>query len=194
LAAYVPQISLQLFEDAPDLVAQMLQDAFMRSFAVALDAAALTGAGGANEPLGLSNNSSVQQTSISGGQITADELSAGVAKVKWRNYVPSAIIYSPDAESELAVKKASTGGEYLGFPAGVAELPKYVTSSASNNAYVGDFNRMMFFIRTGLNLEFSRTGDGTAWKGLAVSLRGYMRATVVTGHPGAFQILTGYTS
>ena len=193
LACYIPQISVQLYEDAPDALGSMLKDAFTRSFAVALDGAALKGAGGANTPTGLLNNASVHQTNVSAGQLTGDEISAAIALIKLRNYQPNSVIYDPSGEWELDTKKASTAGSYLGLPTGVARLNHFVTSAADNDAYVGDFSRLVFFIRTPINIEFSRVGDGTAWTGLSVSMRAYLRADVLATHPGAFEVLTNYS-
>jgi HK97 family phage major capsid protein len=192
-ACYIPKIAVQLFEDATDLLGHMLQDAFMRSFAVALDAAALKGVG-TNAPLGLLNNGGVSKTSVAGGQITGDEISNAIKAIGLRNFTPNAYIYNPEAEAEINQKKASTSGVYLGVPADVAKLAKFVTSAADNDAFVGDFTRMIFFIRTPVTVEVSRVGDGDAWKSLAVSIRAYLRADVVCTHLGAFEVLTNFGS
>ena len=194
LAAYIEKVPVQLFEDATDLLGRMLSDAFVRSFAVKVDGAALKGAGGSYEPLGLLNNSGVLKTSVAAGQLTADEIAIAIGLIKDRNYIPNAYILNGEAEKQLDIKKASTSGEYLGLPTGVAALQRLVTSAADNDCYVGDFTRLLFFVRTPINIELSRVGDGSAWKSLSISIRAYMRVDVLPTHPGAFQVLQNFGS
>jgi HK97 family phage major capsid protein len=193
LAGYVPLVSVELFEDS-NLVTQMISNAFARSMAVALDAAALT-ATGAPAPTGLKSNAAVLQTSVSAGPLTWDEVSLGVAAVRGRNYEPNAFIVGPWGAGELARQKASTAGSYLGPPDDCKDLGRYVTTSAGgSDLFLGDFTRMTFFPRTDVRIEVSRVGDGTAWTKLAVSIRAYLRADVTATEPRAFQVLVGYTS
>jgi HK97 family phage major capsid protein len=192
LAAYIPSVSIQLFEDS-DLIGVMLMNAFARAFAVQLDAAALTGQGG-NGPLGLLYDPAVQQLPIGGVKITGDQISKAISYVKGRNYIPGAYILGPEAEADLDQAKASTAGMYLGLPEGVSELQELVTSSAGLNCFVGDFSKLVFFPRTEITLETSRVGDGTAWSTLAVSLRAYLRCDVQAVEPGAFEVLYGLGS
>jgi HK97 family phage major capsid protein len=65
-------VSVELFEDS-DLVTRMIIQAFARSMAVAVDAAALTGTG-APAPTGLKSNAAVPQNSTSPGPFTWDSI------------------------------------------------------------------------------------------------------------------------
>jgi HK97 family phage major capsid protein len=192
LAGYIPTISVELFEDS-DLVTQMITQAFTRSMAVAVDAAALTGTG-APGPTGLKSNVLVAQTPVAGGPLSSDELSLAVANIRGRNYQPNAYIVGPWGAGELARAKAVSSGVYLGRSADVAPLAELVTTSAGGDVFLGDFTRMAFFPRTGVTIEISRVGDGTAWSKLAVSIRAYLRLDVAATEPRAFQILVGYGS
>jgi HK97 family phage major capsid protein len=188
LACYIEKVPVQLFEDATSLLGAMLSDAFIRSFATKLDGAALRGAGGNYEPLGLLANSGVAKSEID-ATLTADNIASAIAEIKNRNYIPGAYILDGVSEKILDTAKASTGGQYLGLPASVEALQRLVTSAAGVNVFVGDFSKLVFFVRTPINLELSRTGDGGAWKSLSISIRAYMRVDVVATNPGAFQAL-----
>ena len=185
-------VSVELFEDAPALF-NFLQGAFGRSMGQQLDFAGLRGAD-TYGPVGLLTNGAVHTTTAAAGKATYDEISVAIETIRDRNFEPNSYVISPEGAGQLNRTKASTAGTYLAPPQDVAQLGQYRTVSADNDVYVGQWEHLRFLPRTGINMEVSRVGDGTAWKKLGVSLRAYLRADVVAVNPNAFQIISNFGS
>ena len=184
-------VSVELFEDAPGLVA-FLQSAWGRSMGQQLDFAALKGAE-TYGPVGLLNNGAVHQTAGS-GPLTYDQISLAIQAIRDRNFEPNSYVVGPEGSGELARTRAVPTGNYLNPPEDVAQLNQYRTVSADNDVFIGDWSWLWFLVRTSINMEVSRVGDGSAWKKLGVALRAYLRADVVCVNPNAFQIVTNFGS
>jgi HK97 family phage major capsid protein len=185
-------ISVELFEDAQGLF-NFLQAAFGRSMGQQLDYAALRGAE-TYGPVGLLTNTAVPKTAAAASAITYDEISLAIQAIRDRNYEPNSYVISPGGAGELNRTKASTAGTYLDPPRDVAALSQLRTVSADNDVYVGQWEHLWIMPRTGITMEMSREGDGTAWKKLGVSLRMYLRADAAAVCPNAFEIITNFGS
>jgi len=185
-------VSVELFEDAPALIA-FLQNAWGRSMGQQLDFAGLRGAD-TYGPVGLLNNGAVHQTSATAGAITYDEISLAIQAIRDRNFEPNSYVLGPEGAGELARTRAVPTGNYLEPPEDVAALRQYRTVSADNDVYVGDWSWLWFLPRTSINMEISRVGDGSAWKRLGVAIRAYLRADVVAVNPNAFEIISNFGS
>lgn len=189
----VVRSSVELVEDGGSLFASAVTSAIQRALGLQLDAAALTGAGGGSEPVGLRHNSDVHKTPDSDTP-TYDIISRAVESVQLRNGNPNAVIFDAAAAGILDRLRATGGDEqYLSPPASYTNLQKLVSNSAGRDLYTGQWDQLAFAIRTDFTAEASREAAGS-FKKLQVLFRIYGRFDIAILRPSAFEIVTGTAS
>jgi HK97 family phage major capsid protein len=202
------KISVEMIEDAI-LLDQVIGNSIGKSLALALDYAALYGAGySSNQPLGIRNQSNVVTDLGSDAGYTLTDFSkfsGAVSTLMGNNFPgPFAAIYSARTAGELDNLQDSLR-QPLHQPDLVAAMHKYVSNQVPNNlthgsantasdAFVGQFDHCMIGMRTSMVMEISRTAadsTGSAFTNAQVWIRAYLRADVQLAHPRAFNVLSG---
>jgi HK97 family phage major capsid protein len=192
----------ELMEDSIGDFGATLRDAFAKSFGVALDKAALYGAGTATEPKGLTKVTAVTKATMgANGAALTDygPIITGTAAVRGANYEPTAYITAERTAASLANLKATANGQYLTPPAyldGVkhvrsANVPINLTQGTATNAsdiIVGDFGLLGIGIRTAFEIRVLR--ERYADNG-QVGFIGWLRADVQPFRTDAFHITNG---
>ncbi|GAA1622647.1 hypothetical protein GCM10009744_07420 [Kribbella alba] len=192
----------ELMEDNIVDFGATLRDSFAKFFAVALDKAALYGAGTATEPKGLTKVSGITKASMgANGAALTDygPIITGAAAVRGANYEPTAYVIAERTAASLANLKATANGQYLTPPAyldGVkqvrsANVPINLTQGTSNLAsdiITGDFGLLGIGIRTSFELKVltERYADNGQ-----VGFIGWMRADVQPFRTDAFHVTNG---
>jgi HK97 family phage major capsid protein len=187
------QMSVELAEDAP-IADKAIEAALGNAIGRAIDKAGLVGAGGI-EPAGLYGQ--VPSWNVGGPLDQYSELSKAVTAIRIANEEPNAVIYSARTAGDLDLL-LDQEDRPLQPPPSVEALTKLVTNAAGDDvAFVGDFSKLAFGIRTSLRIETSRdAGDGTtgAFSALQVWIRAYARCDFAVLRPAAFRVLEGLAS
>ena len=205
--AVITQVSRELVEDAVlgggsnSDVGSQIKFAFGKSFGLALDAAALSGAGTSTVPRGVLNTSGINTTSMGANGAAPtnyDFLVTAVGTLQDNNEDPNGIIYAPRTDRELATLKDTTG-QYLRPPTILEDIPRYATNQEpvnrtqgtsvdASNVYVGDWTQLFIGMRT--NLEISVLDQRYADNG-QIAFLGWLRADVAVARPKAFCVVQG---
>jgi len=200
--AVLVKASWELLEDAEGDFGKVLQDSFAKSFAVALDKAALYGAGTATEPKGLTKVAGITKVSLgaNGAQLTDyGKVIDGVAAVRTANYDPTAYVTAERTAATLANLKATANGQYLTPPAyldGVKHVRSgnvlvNLTQGTATNAsdlITGDFRMLGIGIRHAFEVRILRERYAETGQ---VAFIGYLRADVQPFRTDAFHITNG---
>jgi HK97 family phage major capsid protein len=150
----VIRISRELVEDAPNAQAEV--DRLLRiALGQELDRAALFGAGGNNEPVGLFNAAGIQSIGALGSpaeQLSWDLLLNAIEQIEGVNGKPTA--YTINARNKRILAGQKDGEQrYIEAPKDVAELSRFVSNKLDDNqAVLGDFSQMMIGTRIGVQL------------------------------------------
>lgn len=153
-------ISRELAEDAPN-ASDVLQAALGNALATSLDNQALQGSGVSGQPTGISNNTSVSETSAS--TLTWAKMNTATVGVMGYNFEPNAYVCSPTNAGRLAVLTSGDGTNsaamWQGPPATVAPLAKYASTNAPDaTLYVGQWDQAAFGVRQEAMVEVTTTG------------------------------------
>lgn len=198
-------VSRELLEDADAAtgasISDALKNAFAQQMALNVDYAALYGTGTDPMPRGVKNTSGVTIQSMATNGATPtnyDFLVNALGTLRGKNEEPTAIVYSPRTEQELATLKDSQN-RYLTPPPVLDNIPQHVTAQVPNNltvgtgtttsdAFVADWRQLYIGIRTQLQISllserFSDTGQ--------IGFLAWMRADVAVARPNAFFVETG---
>jgi HK97 family phage major capsid protein len=197
--AVLTSASVELIEDSP-AAADGITRSIAAALGLAMDYAMLEGQGAAEQPMGLANDSGVQQYAVS-ATVTRDNFGYAVGLSRAANYEPTAIVYSARTARQMDLIK-SGDGLYLTGPPSWEALPKFVSTQipetegggTATHAFVGPFNELAFAIRTQLTLETFRYGNNgsfDAMSRLGVWFRAYMRLDTYIPRPGGFVKMTG---
>ena len=196
-------VSRELLEDGVNADAAC-RNILARAAAVALDQAILTGAGGANEPLGIRGQSGIQSVSMgtNGAALTgwAPVLNAVQALEAANAGTISAMIAAPRTARTI-YGFADTTGQPLQPPPRIASVPLLVSSGVpinetqgtatnASSVFLGDFAEVMIGLRTDLQISvldqrFADVGQ--------VGFLAWMRADVALARPGALARIAGIT-
>lgn len=200
--AVLTQVSVQLYEDAPN-AGVLLTNSLTRAMAVGLDSAVFNGTGASNQPTGIKNQAGVQTYSMGTNGAVAtnyDPILEAIALMQTANVYkdPTAVVMAPRSAKEFAESKTSTN-QYLARPDSIAQLPFLVTTSipvnetqgtsnAASSAYVGDYSQCIIGMRANIRLQalVERYADF-----LQVGLIAYIRADVALAHAPAFVRIQG---
>lgn len=195
--AVIVKASRELLEDSLN-IEEMLQNSFIRSMAVALDAVALNGSGTPPEPKGIAQVSGIGSVDASGALTSYDKL-IDLALEVWQDNVPnlSAFVMHPRTAAQLGKLKQATELAPLPVPPIIAGIPIMQTTSipinldpAGNKSLVitGDFSKLLIGMRTSLRIEVLRElYAGTHEYGFVA----HLRADVQVSHAEAFAKLHG---
>jgi HK97 family phage major capsid protein len=203
------KLSIEVVEDAFNIDA-IVSQSITKSLALALDYAALYGAGsGSNQPLGIKGQTGVTVTCLGpteGCTLTDfSKYSAGISTLMGYNFNgPFGILHSARTAGELD-ELQDTLHQPLRQPDLVAAARKFVTNQIPNNltvgsanttsdAFIGQWDQCMFGVRSGMVMEISRVAadaTGSAFANTQIWIRAYLRADVQLAHPKAFNVLTG---
>lgn len=194
------KISMELFEDADPSSEDVIARAFAAQLALELDRVGLRGTGTAPEPRGILNQSGITTTThgANGAALTNYDFHLdAVGAVRSNNFEPNAHIQAVRTSTSLSKLKEATTLAYLQPPATMLpmlptkQIPINLTVGTSTDCseiYTGQWNMLMYGIRTNFALKFlgERFIDSGQYGFLA-----YLRADVQLAQPGAFNVDTG---
>lgn len=211
VAAIIP-ISIEMLEDATNIV-QVLEMVLRGALGLALDKAALVGAGNAQEPRGIANNTSVNAVTAVGTPTDYGKYVSGVGEVLKQNFPgdPKDLSWIANPRDSIILEKLKDStGQPLQPPPWVQSLTRLHTTSlrttlgagAESEAIIGDFSQLLFAMRTsGIQIRILDAGtivdsDGTTFNAasqLGKLVVAYMRADVAPVRPTWFSYLSGIT-
>lgn len=194
--AVLTKVTRELIEDTD--IEQQLRMAYAKAIALSWDAKGLYGTG-LEQPLGV-KSLTAQQTSMgtNGGAIDYDDLVDAVGKLEDANEEPTAIIYAPRTDRELAKLKDSTG-QYLAPPQKLAKIPRLSTNqvptnltqgsaSTASDVFVGDWTQMFVGVRTQLSIQVLRERYADTGE---IGLLAWWRGDVMHTRASAFRTIVG---
>lgn len=196
------RMSVELFEDAAN-IDKVVSDAISQALALELDRVGLFGSGTDPEPRGLYLTTGIQKIDMgtNGAALTNyAKFSEAVETVQNVNGQPNGIIWAPRTAGAIDRLVDSTG-QPLRAPASFEGLQKFATNQVPTDmskgtatnasvAFVGDWTKLLFGMRTNLILEVSRQAAG-AFEHLQVLIRAYLRADMAVMKPDHFVVIDG---
>ena len=188
-AIFLLKISSELWADATNRDAALRQ-AISSAAAVALDRVALMGSGAGSEPVGLYYDANIIKTAVTDADCYTD-LAAAMLKVENANYTPTGIAMSPRSYNAL---RTLVDGESRFVPL-PTWLPKVLTttsipntlSSTKSAAFVGQWDQLVFGIRSELRLEILKELYAGSYQ---IGILGALRADVGCLRSSAFQVVS----
>lgn len=186
--------SLESLEDCANLEEVLLRT-FARQLSLSFDRYGLAGTGN-DQPLGLAylfpqdGASTVDPTA----KAVYAALVEAIGRVRSRHHTPSSIIMDVPGWTALQML-VDKNDQPLQAPPAVAELPMLVSDylpaepAGTRDAIVGDLSHLLIGIRTNMQLEVSRLGEGFK-KGM-VEIRGYLRWSNLVDDPSAICVVRG---
>ena len=203
--ATMVEMTVELVEDAPT-VEQIVNNAIGQALALELDRVALFG-NGTSEPLGLDGQDGINTVSMGtngGVPDDYDEFLDAIYAVEALNGSPTAAIYSPRTANTLRKLKTGLSGDKstLVAPAEFTSLRRILSNQIGNaytqgnatttsKAFVGDFSQSAVCMRSGIQLEATRTGGSDTFSKMKVLVRAYLRADIVFFRPTFFSRIIG---
>lgn len=200
--AVLVRVNAELLDDVPTF-ASILDNQLASSMALALDRAGLYG-NGVGQPLGLRNNSLVNETSMGANGATPtdyDDFLDLLLSLREANGNPTTLVYAPRTANTLAkiVTGIASDKTKLTQPADFAALAKLQSnqisiaetqgsSNAASTAFLGGFENCAFAIRQDLTIEASRL---TAFSTNQVLVRAILRADFACYRPAQLARLIG---
>ncbi|MDY0104037.1 MAG: phage major capsid protein [Lentimicrobium sp.] len=171
-------LSRELAYDAPN-IANVIENALVNALALKLDYMALMGAG-TTEPTGIANLAGVHEIDLEGASsLTWPTLVQAWQKIVSSNTDPTAYITSPRDLAYLSLEQITGGNGWLQAPKVIETVPLLHTASLPVNlgvsedkgiAFTGDFSKMLFAMREGMQVEVSTTA-GDAFKKHSVAIK-----------------------
>ncbi len=196
------KVSRELLEDSIN-IAEMLETALVRSFAVEVDRVCLFGSGTAPQPRGLRTTTGLGEVSqgTNGLALTSYDPIINTLNELWVDNVTtaSAAVMAPRTFSTIAKFKEATTNAPLARPNVLDGLPFLMTSNVpinetqgtSGNAstlFIGDFSQLLLGFRTQMQVEVARElYRGNYQYGFFAHLRFDMQVA----HPESFARLIG---
>lgn len=196
------RMSVELFEDASNIDG-VVSDAIAQALGVELDRVGLFGTGTDPQPLGIANTDGIQEINLGDNGAPIESygvFSQAVEKIQNVNGEANAIIYAPRTAGAID-RLTDTTGQPLNAPTSFKELEKFTTNQVPTNlthgeadnssvAFVGDWSKLLYGMRTNLTLEVSREA-ANAFENLQVVIRAYLRADVGVLKPDHFVLVNG---
>lgn len=198
LVGVVARASIELIADSP-IANDMIVASITGALGVAMDHAMLAGDGVVDathdNPTGILNAAGVNAIPVGGALADYDHFLDAMEMIEAANLAPSAVVLAPAVNNSLRKLKTGLSGDLtkLTPPADVSALGRFVTTSMSDAAIVGDFSNALFGMREGITIEATRVGADALSKA-QVLIRGYMRLDVGLARAKAFAKLTGITA
>lgn len=186
--------TLEAVEDVANLEETIIR-VFSRQLARAWDKYALAGDGN-DQPLGLGMMfaaDGVSEVEAGNAALTGyGKLVEAVGRVRAKHHKPSAVVLDVPTWTALSML-ADKNDQPLQPPRAYADLREYVSDFLPRDAYscavVGDFTRLILGVRTNVQLEVDRQGEG--FKRGKIAIRGYMRWGSFVDDPAAFGVIRG---
>lgn len=199
--AVLTRLSRELAEDMIPSAFNGVTNELAQSIGLAVDFAALRGAGTGNIPQGIRFQPGVEILSLgANGAVPTnyDYLIDAVAGVQGDNFEPNAILYSARTAKTHAKMKDSTG-QPLSRPPLVSDVQHIVTNQIDDNytvgtsvdtseVYCGLWSELLLGVRSNLRLEILRERFAD---NLQIGLIAHLRMDVQLAHPAAFTVVTG---
>lgn len=196
------RMSVELFEDASN-IDSVVSQAIAQALGTELDRVGLFGTGVDPQPLGIYNTQGVQEIDLGENGAPVESYSAfsqAVENVENINGEATGIIYAPRTAGAIDRLVDSTG-QPLNAPASFNKLNKFSTNQVPTNlthgtadnasvAFVGDWSKLLYGMRTNLTLEVSREA-ASAFENMQVVIRAYLRADVGVLKPDHFVLING---
>ena len=193
----IVDLSIELAEDGQN-IEQTIENALSDALALKMDYAALKGTGSDNEPLGVANQPNIQTIEHNAILDNYSVFSRAAQKVREENGEPQAVILAPRSMGELD-RLTADDGQPLQPPQSWQDLEKYSTNQVPTDlgtdedeteAFVADWSKLLWGIRTSLTVEVSREA-GEAFKKGQVHIRAYLRGDVALAQPPHFVQIEG---
>lgn len=192
-------MSLELAEDGLN-VHQTIEGALAEAMALEFDRVALCGDSGDGEPVGILNTEGIGSIGPWGGRLTDYSLfSDAWTTIIHENETPTALIMPPALFGQLDAL-TDTLGQPIMPPQSWSKYKQFDSNqipaseeTGYTTAIMGDFRKLLWGIRTQLQIEVTRTADEAFKKG-QVWIRGYLRGDVAVTRPAAFCELTGISA
>jgi len=156
----IVRVSREILEDSAN-ASSFIDQILAEAAAAELDRVVLEGSGAGEEPKGILNHADILEEDVSGG-IDWDNFITAHRKIRDKNGEPGAIIMPPTvAETLASLKINSEDNHYAMAPAGVGDLPRFVTSKlGTDKAVLGDFSQVVVGIRSGIEVVASELASG----------------------------------
>lgn len=189
-------MSIELAEDGQG-VNRAVEQALADAIALEFDRAALMGDGGAS-PNGVYNQAGVQEVEHDGPLSNYSPFSEAYFMLEGANETATGLIMNPRCFGDLDLLTAAPDGQYLKPPASWEnyrklssnQIPVDLNDSGETVAFMGDWGKLLWGIRTEIRIEATRdTAD--AFKKGQVWIRAYLRGDVALSRPAAFVKITG---
>jgi HK97 family phage major capsid protein len=200
LAALV-KVSRELLDDSVN-VGAMLENAFIQAAAVAFDAAALYGASGGDNPVGVALTSGINSVDMGndGAALNGyDDIIDALYELELDNApAPTAMALHPRTNRDFR-KQKDGNGDPLRWPTDVASIPRLPTtavpinetqgaSNAASSIILGHFPHLMIGLRSSLRIEVLRERYGEF---LQFGFVAHMRGDVQLAHKASFCRIKG---
>jgi HK97 family phage major capsid protein len=202
------EATVELFEDAP-AVEQIVNNAIGQAIGLEWDRAGFFG-NGTDEPRGLDNEPDINEVSMgaNGAAFTNyDPFLDAIYAIEALNGSPNVAVYSPRTANSLRKLKTGISGDQTTLvpPPEFTGLTRVVSnqignaytqgsSSVTSKAFVGDFSQAAVALRTGVQLEATRTGGSDTFSKMKVLIRAYTRLDIVFFRPTFFTRIVGITA
>ena len=199
-------VSRELLQDAPN-VQQVLEAQFRKALSLKLDAAAIAGAGAAQEPKGLREYTAgdginlVVSAPANGLAFGFDTVLTAINEILADNApMPTAMIMNPRERISMAKLKDGSGLSLVPpdlikalkmlHSTQIAITDTYGAASNASRLYLGDFSQMYVGVREEIRIESSPWAAGAGEKH-AVLFRCSLRADIQVAHAEAFAVVSG---
>lgn len=190
--AILIKASRELISDSPNLETA-LDRAFGQKTALVLDEAALVG-GGASDPTGITNMSSINTYTHSAKMSDWDPYALAIEKVQLDNASdPDAAVMNPKIWSQHTTEMKDTTGQPLRRPSSLENLRlMQTTSMTATKIAIGDYSNLLIGIRQeGNTVEVLRERYADT---LEYGFLVHMRMDVAAEHEQAFSVIDGLTT
>ena len=187
------ETTVELVEDAPT-VESVVNNAIGQALALELDRVAFFG-NGTSEPRGLDLQPDINTVSMGANGATPTDYDAyldAIAAIENLNGSASAVVMSPRTKNQLAKLVTGISGdktklvapaEYNALRRIVSnQIPNTITQGSASNtskSFVGDYSQAAVAMRSGVQLEATRTGGTDTFAKMKVLIRAYLRADIV---------------
>lgn len=185
------KMSYELAADSLNAV-ETIENAIAQSIGLAMDLAALSGAGG-TEPTGILNTSDILEEDLASSAISNyNFLSSAYYKLQAENEIATALIAPSAMFADLDLLKDKNNNP-LQPPLSYANYMKLSSNQLTNNAVMGDFKHLIIGIRNQIQIDIANTnGLDAAFKNLQVWIRAFVRMDVGIKRPAGFCNIKNY--
>lgn len=195
-AAARTKVSRELWEDAPNLLAEQIGSWLGMTMATQIDSWGIAGTGVA-QPNGILTMPDISKTD-SVGAIAWGDVSGAATAIRVRNHEPRSVILHPTIYADLFESTTGDGtnsaSNWLDRPPTLKDVDFYQSTNCPlAKLVVGDFSKFVMGLRTGARVEAS-TVAGDAFETHSVQVKVTMRYDFTTFDDTAFEILEGITS